>query len=372
MIEHIKNFGPVSYSEYMELCLYRFCDSYYRAQNPVGFHADFFTSPYLHPVFGSLIAVELFIMWDRLGKPDSFDIVELGAGDGTLAIDILDYVQHISNDFYDVVKYSCVEIRTSIREHGDTHRGKIKFTDAQTVFNDPIYGCVLSNEFFDALPVHRVVRTEGGLHEIMVDWQGSELIEVYVPLTNLEVANYIETWSINIPEGYIVEINTIAESMLNDASRMLKKGFVLTIDYGDISDQLYGVSSRQYGTIRSFKNNVQIANVLNNPGSQDITSHVNFTVLIEKGIQQCLHLEEFISQRKFLLDLGCGMMLKKLEESDLDRRTYILNKRRIDNLLDEKGLGDFKVLIQSKGHLDPNQVSIQGLYERLKVPIFNT
>ena len=99
-MSHIKRYGPVSYSEFMQLCLYEFEDSYYRKQDRIGFHGDFYTSPFLHPVFGSLIAIKLFDMWNSLGQPNSFDVVELGSGNGKLCRDILDYARHISKEFY--------------------------------------------------------------------------------------------------------------------------------------------------------------------------------------------------------------------------------------------------------------------------------
>ena len=95
-MNHIKRYGPVSYSEFMQLCLYEFEDSYYRKQDRIGFQGDFYTSPFLHPVFGSLIAIKLFDMWNSLGQPNSFDVVELGSGNGKLCRDILDYANEIS------------------------------------------------------------------------------------------------------------------------------------------------------------------------------------------------------------------------------------------------------------------------------------
>ena len=125
VINHIKRYGPVSYEEFMQLCLYEFKDSYYRKEDPVGFHGDFYTSPFLHPIFGSLIAIKLFSMWDSLERPGVFDVVELGAGNGKLSRDILDYSKHISKDFYDAIRYFCVDVREFSFNNSYEHMSKI-------------------------------------------------------------------------------------------------------------------------------------------------------------------------------------------------------------------------------------------------------
>jgi len=371
VMNHIKRYGPVSYSEFMQLCLYEFEDSYYRKQDRIGFHGDFYTSPFLHPVFGSLIAIKLFDMWNSLGQPNSFDVVELGSGNGKLCRDILDYARHISKEFYDAIKYSCVDVRPLTFEDLSEHEDKVQSIDLERLLVSKIQGCILSNEFFDALPIDRVYREKNGWYEIKIEWYETGLRDVYVPLVEGPVLSQIDKWGLNIPEGCIAEVSTIFESMIASLERILDNGFILTIDYGDLSEDLYGNPVRKHGTIRSFKNNVQVANVLDVPGTQDITSHVNFSMLIQKGLDVGLKLEEFISQRTFMMNLGSEWMLKKLEKGSLERSIYILNKRRIESLLDESGLGGFKVLVQSKKATLINHFLEKDSSNRLKVPILN-
>jgi len=370
VINHIKRYGPVSYEEFMQLCLYEFKDSYYRKQDPVGFHGDFYTSPFLHPIFGSLIAIKLFFMWDSLERPGVFDVVELGAGNGKLSRDILDYSKHISKDFYDAIRYFCVDVREFSFNNSYEHMSKIEVINIDRLFGFSIQGCILSNEFFDALPVSRICREKNELFEVKVAWSVTGLHEVYVPIGQ-KVLKQIKNWGIEIPEGYTVEVGTVFESIVEGIASVLHKGFVLTIDYGGLSEDLYGVPSRKHGTIRSFKNNVQVSNVLGVPGTQDITSHVNFSMLMQKGLEVGLKLEEFTSQRTFLLNLGCGWMLDKLAQSSLERSIYILNKRRIESLVDESGLGGFRVMVQSKGAFMNKDLLIVDILNRLKVPVLN-
>ena len=229
----------------------------------------------------------------------------------------------------------------------------------------------MSNEFFDALPIDRIYREKNEWSEIKIEWTETGLRDVHVPLMEGPVLSQIDKWSLNIPEGCIAEVSTIFESMIASLERILDNGFILTIDYGDLSEDLYGNPVRKHGTIRSFKNNVQVANVLDVPGTQDITSHVNFSMLIQKGLDVGLKLEEFISQRTFMMNLGSEWMLKKLEKGSLERSIYILNKRRIESLLDESGLGGFKVLLQSKKATLINYFLEKDSSNRLKVPILN-
>lgn len=369
VIDRIKESGPMSYAAFMHACLYEFGTSYYKKKDPVGFQADYYTSPYLHPVFGSLIALKLFSMWQAMGQPGVFEVVELGAGNGKLSIDVLDYSRLINEKFYDAIRYVCVEVRSTDIKLFKSHKHKVRFMDMQQLLNTRIRGCILSNEFFDALPVHRVHKDKGLLLEEMVGLHNDVLVNVHNNLIDIEVLRFIKAWEIEIPEGYSVEINILSESYIRDISNVLDEGFVLTIDYGDLSEGLYSMSHRKHGTIRSFKNNVQISNVLNEPGNQDITSHVNFTILIGKGNQLGLKLVDFTSQSTFMKNTGLDWMISRLDVASIDRATYVLNKRRISNLIDENGLGGFKVLIQAKGPLTLNHINSLELLETLKVPL---
>ena len=372
IIDSVRLHGPVSYAEFMQLCLYEFEDSYYRKQDPIGFQADFYTSPFLHPIFGSLIGIKLFYMWNALKRPDVFEIVELGAGNGQLSTDILDYAKHISKDFYDAIQYTCVEVRHLSGEIRGSHSDKVHFIGMEEFLLCKIHGCVLSNEFFDAIPVHRVCRKNDELFEIKVEWYESGLRETFIKLTDARISKHIEKWDVDIPEGYTVEINLLAESIIDNILGILKEGFILTIDYGDLPQDLYGIASRKNGTLRSFKNNIQVRNILDAPGTQDITCHVNFAILMDRGEKSGFKLEEFISQRQFMMDLGCGIMLSKLDNSGIERTMYVLNKRRIENLLDESGLGGFKVLVQSKCEFPINISLSEDMFQRLRLPILTT
>ena len=258
IIDSVRLHGPVSYAEFMQLCLYEFEDSYYRKQDPIGFQADFYTSPFLHPIFGSLIGIKLFYMWNALKRPDVFEIVELGAGNGQLSTDILDYAKHISKDFYDAIQYTCVEVRHLSGETRGSHSDKVHFIGMEELLLCKIHGCVLSNEFFDAIPVHRVCRKNGELFEIKVEWYESGLRETFIKLTDARISKHIEKWDVDIPEGYTVEINLLAESIIDNILGILKEGFILTIDYGDLPQDLYGIASRKNDGFRMRKHAFQV------------------------------------------------------------------------------------------------------------------
>ena len=165
--------GPITFARFMELALYHPTLGYYSSgPDPIGAEGDFYTSPGAHPAFGALLAIQLSDMWDKLGNPSPFYAVELGAGTGLLAADILEFAPHLSPAFSDALNYVTID-RRAVHTVFNAHP---VISDALPARN--ITGCILSNEYFDALPVHRVIMRDGLLREIYVGLEGNTLVEL--------------------------------------------------------------------------------------------------------------------------------------------------------------------------------------------------
>jgi SAM-dependent MidA family methyltransferase len=225
--------------------------------------------------------------------------------------------------------------------------GRVTWTDALP--SEPITGCVLSNELVDALPVHRVVRRDGALKELYVDAVGAAFVERLAEPSTPELAAYFERLGISLAEGQQAEINLAAIAWMREVGRALRRGYVLTIDYGYPADELYG-PHRPRGTLLAYHRHRTNEAFFERVGRQDLTAHVDFTTLARAGRSAGLEVEGLTDQTSFLLGLGAHETAERLLESAADEteREGVLSGIRA--LLDPQGMGRiFKVLIQRKG-----------------------
>ncbi|MBI2935053.1 MAG: SAM-dependent methyltransferase, partial [Chloroflexi bacterium] len=145
--ERIAASGPITFRDFMEMALYYPGLGYYcQGKDRVGAGGDFYTSPSTHPVFGALLAIQVEQMWQLLGSPAAFTVVEFGAGKGLLARDIQAYLPCLHAGLAASLRYLSVE----------RHCGSVPEVPAAAMPGE-ITGCILSNELVDALPVHRVI-----------------------------------------------------------------------------------------------------------------------------------------------------------------------------------------------------------------------
>ncbi len=164
----------ITFAQYMEAALYHPQHGYYatKAIN-IGQQGDFFTSPHLGADFGELLAEQFVQMWEIIGRQQQFTLVEMGAGQGILAADILGYLKQHYPDFFAALEYIIVEKSTTL-QHQQQQRLKnlpIKWCSLEEIPTDSIIGCCFSNELVDALPVHQFIIEAGQLREIYVTTQ---------------------------------------------------------------------------------------------------------------------------------------------------------------------------------------------------------
>ncbi len=348
--------GPIPFAEYMEACLYHPEHGYYtKPQSRPA--ADYFTSPDVHPIFARLIARQLAEMWECCGRPERFLVVEAGAGTGRLAADLLDFAAHTLPDFYAALYYLAVEIAAARRRMATQRLGSHLATGraalADTLPEQIPFGCILANELFDAMPVHRLVVERGELREIYVGWDGTRFIEQTGPLSTPALREYFAMQNIVLREGQQAEANLAACRWIEDTGRRLGRGFVLTIDYGHPAAELYDERHLR-GTLLAYRRHRATEDFYAAPGEQDLTAHVNFTALEQCGRRAGLETTGFVSQARFLLALGRAHGFADLYEPGQTELDQLRARLQLKTLIFPEGMGEtFRVLIQHKGIARP-------------------
>ncbi len=358
----IQKQGPISFHDFMEMALYYPELGYYTSPNDkIGENGDYFTSPYLSNIYGNVLAKQFEEMWQLTGKGD-FTIVEYGAGPGSLFVDILEQFRN-KPALFKRLKYCIIEKSDAMRDK-EKDLLETAAIDKDIYWYDsiteipPFTGCIIANEVLDNFSVHKVIMKESELMEVFVD-NDNGFIEILKPAGD-HLKNYFYQLGVELPAEFCTEVNLQAIDWLKEISGSLQKGFVLTIDYGYPSSELYQ-SYRRLGTIvcyhRHAVNDLPFANI----GKQDITAHVNFSALNLWGKQNGLMNCGFTNQSQFLLALGLTEHIRKIEEAG---KTNYAAKEKLSvlhNLLMSMGK-KIKVLIQQKGLSRPALSGLRFCY----------
>jgi SAM-dependent MidA family methyltransferase len=363
----------ITFAQYMALALYHQQYGYYTARVSIGSGGDFFTSASLGQDFGQLLAIQLREMWHNLGSPATFWVVEMGAGNGELAQDILHYWQATEHQaFIQAVRYIIIERSPGLRRQQQERLGSIKsesnfdltWTDWPDLEPESIEGCFFSNELVDAFPVHLIQKDGQELKEVYLGIQGGELTEMSDRLSTKKLTDYFNLVGIDLlqqqyPQGYRTEVNLQGLDWLETVATKLKRGYVLTIDYGYSAEKYYR-PSRSQGTLQCHYQHRRHNNPYANLGYQDITAHVDFTALELYGELHNLHKLGFTQQGLFLMALGLGDRLNELSSGKFTIPEIFKRRDALHQLIDPTGLGGYGVLIQGKNLTDSEQ-SLQGL-----------
>ena len=335
--------GRITFAEYMELALYSDAGGYYRGHGRV-VGRDYYTSPTAHPVFGALIALQLEQIWRLLGMPTPFEVIEPGAGDGVLALDILDFASHLEPEFGAALRYMAID---RARPAPADCPASLQWLRSTGFPVQDIVGCVISNELVDALPVHRVSMRRGSLQELYVTLDGGRLVEVAGDPSTPELADRFAQEKVRLEEGWEAEVNLTAARWIQDVGRGLTRGYVITFDYGDLAEGLY-TPERSRGTIVSYYRHAPESDPYARIGSRDITAHANFTTLMQAGMQTSLRPIGMLTQGKFLQNLGIDLFMKEMPRRRMGDRERQANRMAQRELIKPEGLGGFRVLLQGK------------------------
>ncbi len=355
-IEHSSQ-QRINFADYMSIVLNHPQFGYYASDaNRISKNGDFLTSPHMANDFGEMLAIQLYQLWTILGSPQVFNLVEMGAGQGLLAIQILAYLQREYSDFFRSIDYLIIETSPAMIELQQLRLKSlpVRWCKWSELEDNSINGCFLSNELIDAFPVHQVVVRDGRLQEVYVTIdENRQLIETIDNLSTDRLNDYWQLNNINLftaryPNDYRTEVNLAALDWLETVDRKLHRGYILSIDYGYTADRYYN-PIRAQGTLQCYYQHAHHNDPYINIGNQDLTAHVDFTALQQHGELLGLQTVGFTQQGIFLMTLGLSDRIATISAGNSDVRSLLTRRQNLHQLIDPMGLGKFGVLMQSKG-----------------------
>ncbi|GIP39657.1 SAM-dependent methyltransferase [Paenibacillus sp. J31TS4] len=345
----------VPFVKFMEWCLYHPDSGYYMRKNPkVGKDGDFYTSSAIGDVMGRMTARELARLADRFGWGD-WDLLEWGGGTGRFAAQVLDALEEERPDLYRGVRFRSVDNspfhRQLQKETLERHAARVIPADETgwARLARPDRTIILSNELLDAFPVHRVTARGGELMELWVAWDedaGGFRWEER-PCFSPKLLSYMRRHGIRLRDRQTAELNLQAEAWLRERAQWLEAGAIVTIDYGDTSEELYA-GHRMNGTLLAYRRHQATDRPLDWPGDQDITAHVDFSVCMEAGREGGMTDQSLRTQKQFLIDNGILELLADHAGTDPFSPEARRNRAVRQLLVSDQMSELFKVLVQTK------------------------
>ena len=295
IVEAIRDHGPIRFDGYMELALYG--EGGFYEEPPVGAAGHFVTSPHVHPVFAELLGGAITDLHAMLGSPDPFRIAEVGAGDGTLARQLLLHLEPLP------ITYVAVERSAGAREALRRIDG---VEVAERLELSP--HLVVANELLDNLPFRRFRGTGSGTAEVLVGLDGDRLVEHLEPRPQ-EGPPLEEGDEAIVPEGALAFVDDLA-------ARLARPGYALLIDYGEVGEP--------GGPAHGYRDHRPVEDFLDRPGSTDITAGVDLSLIADRAERNGLVAFPAVTQRHALTALGFDRWIRE----ELSRQAEHLDERR--------------------------------------------
>ena len=321
--------GSIPFSSFMDLALYSE-HGFYSTTGRAGRRGDFITSAEVGPLFGTVLALAIDDVWNRLGQPDNFQIVEVGAGPGTLARSIL------------AAKPECLQrgeyitIETSAAQRA-LHPEGVTSTDSMLTVIE--HGVVIANELLDNIPFELWVYDDGW-REAHVIATGDTFSEI---LVNAPVPSFLPS---RAPHASRAPIQREAAQWLADSLSILRRGSVIAIDYcTPLTAEVASMPWREW--LRTYASHEKGTHYLRNPGEQDITTQVLIDQLAAVREPDAVRTQAQFLQRWGIDDLVEEGKRLWAEQASAPTLAAIKMRSRIteaEALLDETGLGNFTVL----------------------------
>jgi SAM-dependent MidA family methyltransferase len=345
--------GWISFAEFMHLALYAPGLGYYSAGSQKFGDSkkgggDFVTAPQISPLFAQTLSNQIA----RVLNITHGNILELGAGTGKLAADILLTLVELGSV---PAKYFILEVSDHLRQvQLETLQTKLPqdlvqrvewLTELPSNFN----GVMIGNEVLDAIPVHIVHVKDGGIYERGIVIEGEEFAWQDEALSEPSLLDAVS--KLNLPEDYVTEVCPAASGLIASLAHSLQQGIILMIDYGFAAREYYH-PQRNQGTLMCHYQQYAHSDPLINAGLQDVTAHVDFTSIAHAGVNHGLTLSGFCSQAQFLMNCGILELMSQVSPHDMAR--YAPLAAAAQKLLSPAEMGDlFKVIAFSKNIDEP-------------------
>lgn len=302
-----QNGGRISFATFMHMALYHPNWGYYTSDAlEIGEHGDFTTAPEISSLFTQCLARQIQEVMQHLGP---CDLLELGAGSGRLAKDLLcalEQAQQLPEHYYiyEISPALRKKQQKLLQKHCSSLFSRIVWVDE---IPKDLVGVIIANEVLDALPVQRFQSTETGVEELCVAWKNDELVEIssspMTPELQAEAQKIVELY--HLSPNYKSELCLALSPFIQTLSSSLTRGVILFADYGYGQSEYYH-PQRVNGTLTCFYQHQSHTNPFFRPGMQDITAHVDFTRVIEVAAEQHCQLLGFTTQAGFLM--ACGLL----------------------------------------------------------------
>jgi len=337
--------GWIPFDEYMRFVLYEPGLGYYAAgANKLGPAGDFTTAPEMTPLYAQALAVQIAVIL----RSGADELLELGAGSGKLAADLLAALDALGAL---PTRYAILEVSPDLRERQHSAIAatapklatRVVWLDA---LPERIDGVVLMNEVLDAIPCSLVARVGGAWHERGVRCDGEGVALFDRPLAAGALRDLaLQRFPPQV--DYASELNPAAEALVESLGARLQRGAILAIDYGFPRHEYYH-PQRVQGTLMAHYRHRALADPLAWPGLCDVTAHVDFTAMAEAGVRAGLRVAGFASQAAFLL--GCGVLDRLAAVGAPESTRYIRAAAAVQRLTSPAEMGElFKVLALARG-----------------------
>ena len=344
--------GPITFAAFMTAALYDPTDGYYVTRSDrTSRHGDFLTAPEMDPLFGAALATHLEAGWERLGRPDPFDLQEHGAGSGALASGLLHELRARGSPLLDALRYRPLEVDPA-REASVLQRleaegfGPERVTQRQ---DDVVTGVIVVNELLDALPVHRVTVVDGEVRELYTTWRDGWFADEPGPASNPALQQTLASSSIELRDGDRAEISLAAQAWVGRTVTSLARGWLLLVDYGGPGATLWGAPHPE-GLLRTYRAHHAGADPYRAVGLQDLTAHVDTTAITSAALTAGLDAMGDTTLAEFMAGLEAGELLVRLgSDPATSAARYRTARGALLRLLDPGAMGRFAVMAFGRG-----------------------